>query len=164
MGGAVCTDSISLGGNKIQTRNPVNTEKVGTYVVTYRIKDKAGNWNDGKCKAPSTTSAPSPSRTPSSPSSTSSSAATLSTSPRPPTRASTARGTPPPGSWPRPPPSTAGSSAPSPPPSPVLLFSPSATSRPSPLSPSKLTTEFQDLFVGGATPAPGGAALSSAVT
>merc|ERR1711918_301085 len=40
---------ISL-GNKVQTRNPVNTEKVGTYVVTYRIKDKAGNWNDGKCK------------------------------------------------------------------------------------------------------------------
>merc|ERR1711898_19654 len=48
--GAVCTDSISLGNNKVQTRNPVNTEKVGTYVVTYRIKDKAGNWNDGKCK------------------------------------------------------------------------------------------------------------------
>merc|ERR1719473_2127666 len=37
--GAVCTDSISLANNKIQTRNPVNTEKVGTYVVTYRIKD-----------------------------------------------------------------------------------------------------------------------------
>merc|ERR1711918_274852 len=48
--GAVCTDSISLGNNKVQTRNPVNTEKFGTYVVTYRIKDKAGNWNDGKCK------------------------------------------------------------------------------------------------------------------
>merc|ERR1711898_1348 len=34
--GAVCTDSISLGNNKVQTRNPVN--------------NKAGNWNDGKCK------------------------------------------------------------------------------------------------------------------
>jgi hypothetical protein len=47
--GAVCTDSISLGTNKEVVTNPVNTEKVGTYVVTYRIKDKAGNWNDGKC-------------------------------------------------------------------------------------------------------------------
>merc|ERR1711896_77189 len=28
----------------------VSTEKVGPYVVTYCIKDKAGNWNDGKCK------------------------------------------------------------------------------------------------------------------
>merc|ERR1711998_568164 len=47
--GAVCTDSISLGTNKEVVTNPVKTEKVGTYVVTYRIKDKAGNWNDGKC-------------------------------------------------------------------------------------------------------------------
>ena len=46
----MCTDSISLGTNKEVVTNPVNTEKVGTYVVTYRIKDKAGNWNDGKCK------------------------------------------------------------------------------------------------------------------
>jgi hypothetical protein len=58
--GATCTDKVGLvdASNVVQTNLPaeavgkVDTNQPGVYTVTYRAKDGAGNWNDGKngCK------------------------------------------------------------------------------------------------------------------
>jgi len=58
--GAIASDSLQgtfgvcstwSAGTKQFYKSIVNTEKTGTYLVTYRVKDSAGNWNDGlKCK------------------------------------------------------------------------------------------------------------------
>lgn len=43
--GVDCLDS--MGHVDVVVANEVNVEQVGTYTVTYRAKDAAGNWNDG---------------------------------------------------------------------------------------------------------------------
>jgi len=56
--GARCTDSLDgtldteIFSYGVQTTWSalVNVERTGTYVITYRAKDSAGNWNDGTCK------------------------------------------------------------------------------------------------------------------
>jgi hypothetical protein len=49
--GAVCTDNID--GAKpqaaIEVTGTVDVEATGTYTLTYRVEDAAGNWNDGVC-------------------------------------------------------------------------------------------------------------------
>merc|ERR1719473_2290048 len=47
--GATCTDPVdgSL-TNSIEVTNPVDVEKTGTYVVTYRVKNTVGRYNDLK--------------------------------------------------------------------------------------------------------------------
>merc|ERR1712100_384501 len=108
--------------------------EAGKYVVTYHVKDKAGN---KECKSPLRTVVVKDTLPPSSSSSLARPSSTVATTPRP---ASTASNSPSSAgaSWPRPPPSTAGWSLPSPPPSPA---SPSSAcpppSRSPPLSPSK---------------------------
>jgi hypothetical protein len=53
--GAYFTDSVDGKITKnIQVVGSVNTAKVGTYYLTYRVQDSAGNWNDGQCKGPNT--------------------------------------------------------------------------------------------------------------
>jgi len=52
--GATCTDTLDGAcgaGKKCTTTisSDVDTSKVGTYTVTYRAKDSAGNWNDENC-------------------------------------------------------------------------------------------------------------------
>jgi hypothetical protein len=44
--GATCSDSFD-GPVQTQTTNNVNVERTGTYFVTYRAHDDAGNWNNG---------------------------------------------------------------------------------------------------------------------
>lgn len=51
--GAVCSDSVDGKIEDVVVTNPVNVEREGTYFVTYRAKDVAGNWNDGACKGSS---------------------------------------------------------------------------------------------------------------
>jgi len=46
--GATCTDTLS-GVLTPTVYNGVDVEKTGVYTVTYRVKDGAGNWNDGQC-------------------------------------------------------------------------------------------------------------------
>jgi hypothetical protein len=48
--GAACMDSLSGAVSEVVITNPVDVEKTGEYVVTYRARDSAGNWNDGSCK------------------------------------------------------------------------------------------------------------------
>merc|ERR1712139_707111 len=48
--GATCEDSLSGPASEVVVTNPVDVEKTGEYVVTYRARDGAGNWNDGPCK------------------------------------------------------------------------------------------------------------------
>jgi hypothetical protein len=47
--GAVCQDNLR-GVSDVVITNPVDIEKTGEYVVTYRARDAVGNWNDGTCK------------------------------------------------------------------------------------------------------------------
>jgi hypothetical protein len=48
--GAVCEDTLSGTVAEVVITNPVDVEKTGEYIVTYRARDTAGNWNDGSCK------------------------------------------------------------------------------------------------------------------
>ncbi|MAT60762.1 MAG: hypothetical protein CMH41_03750 [Micrococcales bacterium] len=49
--GATCSDSLHPGAMlTVETSNTVNVDVVGDYVVTYRAKDAAGNYNDGSCQ------------------------------------------------------------------------------------------------------------------
>jgi len=48
--GAVCSDSLSGAVSEVVVTNPVDVEKTGEYIVTYKAKDSVGNWNDGECK------------------------------------------------------------------------------------------------------------------
>jgi len=48
--GAVCEDSLSGAVAEVVVTNPVDVEKTGEYIVTYRARDSVGNWNDGSCK------------------------------------------------------------------------------------------------------------------
>lgn len=50
--GAICTDDLDGSITNIHTINPVNVEATGTYFVTYRAKDTAGNFNDGESWQP----------------------------------------------------------------------------------------------------------------
>jgi len=51
--GATCRDSLdgALPASSIQVVGKVNVERTGTYTLTYRVQDKAGNWNDGTGKS-----------------------------------------------------------------------------------------------------------------
>ncbi|MDA9686857.1 DUF5011 domain-containing protein, partial [bacterium] len=48
--GAHCIDSLDGPIQDVVVVNDVDVERVGTYKVTYRAQDTAGNWNDGSCK------------------------------------------------------------------------------------------------------------------
>lgn len=48
--GAQCEDSLDGVIEDIVVINNVDVEQVGKYLVTYRARDKSGNWNDGGCK------------------------------------------------------------------------------------------------------------------
>jgi hypothetical protein len=50
--GALCTDDLDGAINDVTKISDVNVESTGTYHVTYRVKDKAANWNDGKSWQP----------------------------------------------------------------------------------------------------------------
>jgi hypothetical protein len=46
--GAICTDSVDgATAVHVQGVSELNVEATGTYVITYRAEDMAGNWNDG---------------------------------------------------------------------------------------------------------------------
>merc|ERR1712094_136102 len=46
--GAVCTDSLD-GSVATVAHGIVNTQHTGVYTVTYRARDRYGNWNDADC-------------------------------------------------------------------------------------------------------------------
>jgi hypothetical protein len=48
--GAQCSDSLDGPISDVIVENNVDVERVGIYLVTYRARDRAGNWNDGDCK------------------------------------------------------------------------------------------------------------------
>jgi hypothetical protein len=52
--GVTCKDSLDgpLAAQAIQTNSNVNVARVGTYTVTYRVHDKALNWNTGLSTSP----------------------------------------------------------------------------------------------------------------
>jgi len=47
---AQCSDSLDGVLDDVVVSNPVDVERTGVYLVTYRARDAAGNWNDGPCK------------------------------------------------------------------------------------------------------------------
>lgn len=48
--GATCSDSVSGVIDDVVVQNLVDVEQDGEYLVTYRARDAAGNWNDGSCR------------------------------------------------------------------------------------------------------------------
>jgi len=48
--GVRCSDSLDGTIDDIVVSNPVDVERTGVYLVTYRARDATGNWNDGDCK------------------------------------------------------------------------------------------------------------------
>merc|ERR1712070_456404 len=48
--GVRCSDSLDGTIDDVVVSNPVDVERTGTYLVTYRARDATGNWNDGNCK------------------------------------------------------------------------------------------------------------------
>jgi len=48
--GATCSDTLDGLIENVVITNPVDVEQTGLYLVTYRARDKNGNWNDGSCK------------------------------------------------------------------------------------------------------------------
>jgi len=47
--GAACADSLDGQKENIEVTGSVDVEATGMYRITYRVRDKAGNWNDGRC-------------------------------------------------------------------------------------------------------------------
>jgi hypothetical protein len=48
--GVRCSDSLDGTIDDVVVSNPVDVERTGVYLVTYRARDATGNWNDGNCK------------------------------------------------------------------------------------------------------------------
>jgi hypothetical protein len=48
--GVLCSDSLDGLLKDVVVTSTVSVEKTGQYYVTYHVRDKAGNWNDGACK------------------------------------------------------------------------------------------------------------------
>jgi hypothetical protein len=48
--GAVCSDTVDGVLKNVVVTDTVDVEREGTYFVTYRALDGAGNWNDGACR------------------------------------------------------------------------------------------------------------------
>jgi hypothetical protein len=48
--GVRCSDTLDGTIDDVVVSNPVDVERTGVYLVTYRARDATGNWNDGNCK------------------------------------------------------------------------------------------------------------------
>jgi hypothetical protein len=48
--GATCSDTVAGDLADVIVHNTVDVDRTGEYLVTYRARDAAGNWNDGDCR------------------------------------------------------------------------------------------------------------------